>query len=101
MQSGIAPTLTELSRQEKLRLWMDRTGATFLGLSAGVGINPAVLGRQCKQDTMPARNHRALVAQGVPAELLPIPLDQRPGPKPRARCISSTAPSPPSPVATA
>jgi len=89
MQLGIAPTLTELSRQEKLRLWMERAGVTFISLALGVGINPAVLGRQCKQDTMPARNHSALLAQGVPAELLPVPLDQRPGPKPRARCASA------------
>jgi len=98
MQSTISINLTELSRQEKLRLWMARTGVRFVDMAVALDVTPAAIGKLCKQATMPEHRHRALVAFGVPADLLPAPLNVKSGPKPRVRCISSTAPSP---VATA
>lgn len=86
MQSSIAINLTELSRQEKLRLWMARTGVRFVDMAVALDVTPAAIGKLCKQATMPEHRHRALVAFGVPADLLPAPLNIKSGPKPRARC---------------
>lgn len=98
MQSSIAINLTELSRQEKLRLWMARAGVRFVDMAVALDVTPAAIGKLCKQATMPEHRHRALVAFGVPADLLPAPLNIKGGPKPRARCTSTP---PPLPVASA
>lgn len=98
MQSSIAINLTELSRQEKLRLWMARAGVRFVDMAAALDVTPAAIGKLCKQTTMPEHRHRALVDFGVPADLLPAPLNIKSGPRPRARCTTTPAPSP---VATA
>jgi hypothetical protein len=87
MQSLPAVTPETLTRQESLALWMRRTTTTFVSLAEGSGVTGAQMGRLCSQDTMPVRHHAHLLAQGVPAELLPRPEDQKPGRKPISRPI--------------
>lgn len=83
MHSPIAANLTELSRQEKLRLWMSRNRWTYARLARSLDITSNAVAKLCNQSTMPVRRHAQIVTLGVPAELLPQPLDVKPGPKPR------------------
>lgn len=83
MQLNSVPTLTDLTRQERLDLWMRRTGTTFVLLGEICGIHANCVTSHLRADTMPVRHHAALVAAGMPLELLPDPQDQKPGPKPK------------------
>lgn len=76
-------TVTHLSRREKLEVWMRREGVTFVALGRHCGVTPYNVAKLLRQETMPVRRHEQLAAFGVPAELLPAPLDIKPGPKPR------------------
>lgn len=83
MQSPIAPNLTPVSRQEALLLWKTRTGQTYERLGGSIGLSGNAVSKLLGQETMPTHRHRQLLALGVPEELLPRPLDLKPGPKPR------------------
>jgi hypothetical protein len=81
MQLAITSNLTQLTRQELLRIWMLRNGITFTQLGHHLGITSNAVSKLCLQDTMPTRRHRALVSYGVPPDLLPLPVDLKTGPK--------------------
>lgn len=83
MQLPISPNLTSLTRQEALRLWLSRNGLSFSELGRRLGVTPNSVSKLCDQETMPVRRHAQLLEQGLPAELLPRPLDIKPGPRPR------------------
>ena len=72
--------VADLSRDEKREIWMKRTGHTVKALASIVGVVPSVLSRYLASDDMPAVHHKTLVAYGVPAEVLPDPVQ-----KPRGR----------------
>lgn len=84
MQSHSAVNLTPPNRQESLRLWMGRTDNTFKAWGRQLGISGKAVSSLCDNETMPTARHAQLVALGVPKELLPPPLDIKPGPKPKA-----------------
>jgi len=48
-----------------------------------MGISGNAVSKLCDQDTMPVHRHKQLRNLGVPAELLPEPMDLKPGPKPK------------------
>jgi len=83
MQLNSVPTPIDLTRQECLDLWMRRTGFTFVRLGEICGIHANCVTQHLRAETMPVRHHAALLAAGVPLELLPLALDQKPGPKPK------------------
>jgi len=66
---------------------MRRHDVTFTALAEGYDIHFSQLSRLCGQDTMPTRHHAYLVERGIPEDLLPLALDQKPGPKPRPKPI--------------
>lgn len=83
MQSPIAPNLIPVNRQEALLLWMRRTGQTYVRLAGEMGLTGNAVSKLLGQDTMPTHRHSQLLELGVPQELLPQPMDLKPGPKPR------------------
>lgn len=83
MQSPIAPNLIPVNRQEALLLWMRRTGRTYVSLGSEINVSGNAVSKLLGQETMPTHRHRQLLELGVPEELLPQPLDLKPGPKPR------------------
>lgn len=85
MQSSIPTNLTHLSRQERLRIWMQRKGITFTALARELDVTPNAVSKLCHQSTMPTRRHAALLDLGVSVELLPTPCDLKTGPKPRVQ----------------
>lgn len=99
MQLPITTNLTDLSRQERLRLWMHRNSLTFAALGRQLDLTGNAISKLCSQATMPTRRHAELIALGVPDELLPQALDIKPGPKPRPQSTTvSSHGAPPSPA---
>jgi hypothetical protein len=78
--------LTEITRNEKREIWIKRQGETLGHLALITGVSTATLSRHLRNETMPVKLHECLVSYGVPAELLPMPLDQKPGSKSRIQC---------------
>lgn len=76
-------TYSELTKQEKLQLWMRRAGLTYAELGRKLGLTRAAAARLCKKETAPTRRVTVLKEIGIPADLLPIPLDITPGRKPK------------------
>jgi len=75
--------LTEVPRNEKLKLWLKIQGKSIRGIARQMGLNPSTVGQHCANDTMPTRLYKHFISLGADPELLPTPLDRRPGPKPR------------------
>lgn len=84
MQSISDIILADLSRVEKLKIWMIRAGVSYKALARQIGLTGSALGRICAQDTIPTRHHAALLRLGVPVEFLPQPKDLKSGPKPKS-----------------
>lgn len=65
-------------------MWMIRNDLSFAEMGRRLEVTANAVSKLCGQDTMPVTRHRQLVEQGVPVELLPAPMDIKPGPKPRS-----------------
>lgn len=76
-------SLTDLSREEKLKIWMGRAGVTYRKLAKHLGVGVSSTIALCRGETMPTRRHSQCVDFGIPAELLPEAKDLNPGPKPK------------------
>jgi len=72
------------TRQELLALYLKRKRLSYARLGKLLGITGQSVFRLCRNDTAPTRRVEQLLEAGIPAELLPAPLDIPPGPKPRA-----------------
>ena len=83
MQFPIASNLTLVNRQEALLLWMHRAGQTYTRMGAALDVTPNAVSKLLGNETIPVQRHKQFLALGVPEELLPQPLDIKPGPKPR------------------
>lgn len=81
MESQLPVTLIELTRQERLELWMKRSGWTYVSLGALVGITGVSAKRHLHNDTIPTCRY-AVWGKTVPVDLLPRAADLRPGRKP-------------------
>ena len=75
--------LAELTRDEKREIWCKRKGETLRNLAQVAGVTKSTLSVHLRRETMPVAQHARLTEYGVPAELLPAPLDRKTGPKPR------------------
>lgn len=84
---------THWDRQAELRVWMIRNKVTFVQLGVVMGnVTASAVQKSVRRPHMPVRNHKALVEFGVPAELLPPPLNVPSGPKPKAKVENSSPP---------
>lgn len=80
----------EPTRQEALLIWLRRRGLQQRDIARRLGIGQNTVSRWLAADTIPSWRHRQLVSLGIPAELLPAPLDIAPGPK-RGRRLAAIA----------
>lgn len=83
MELPFNPTLIIPTRQEALRLWIERKKLSFAEIGRRMGISGVHVATLCDHGTMSVHRHAQLLEIGVPAELLPVALDVKPGPKPR------------------
>ena len=75
------PEYIELSRLERLIIWMRRNNINFSEIGESLGITRMSAGRLCKAERSPSSRHRELVQLGIPTDLLPPAEDVRRGPK--------------------
>ena len=75
--------VTDLTRIEKLKIWMDRNEVTLKMLAPYAGVCVNVLSRSLRNETMPTEQYNGCVAFGLPPSILPLPKDKKPGPKPK------------------
>lgn len=82
METKLTLTTIELTRQERLDVWMSRNGVTYKRLGALMGITGANAARLLKAETMPPQRYEQ-VSKIIPAVLLPKSQYLKPGPKPK------------------
>lgn len=78
-------TQTDLTRQERLVIWLRRAGITKTQVAQAVGVQCVAVARWFKAESIPSWRHKQLVEFGIPSELLPPAIDKAPGPQPRAK----------------
>ena len=83
MESTIQLKLSEIPRNEKLKLWLKIQNKSLRSIAQKVGLSQSTVAQHCANDTMPTRLYQHFISLGADPELLPEPLDRRPGPKPR------------------
>lgn len=71
----------ELTRLERLIIWMRRNKTSFSAIGESLGITRMSAGRLCKAERIPRERHKALARLGIPADLLPPAEDVKRGPK--------------------
>ena len=85
------PTQDTDARMRKLRVWKLENGVTWedmakhmLGLATGKPITGNAVHKALRGSRIPTKHHKALLAAypNLPKDLLPVPLDVLPGPKP-------------------
>jgi hypothetical protein len=85
MESTLSATSIEPTRQELLRLWLDRNHGSFRRLGKRLKLTGVSVARLCDGETMPTGRRQQLLDLGVPVELLPPGVDLRPGRRPKGR----------------
>lgn len=69
------------ARIEQLRAWMKERDITHRAIAERIGVAVSSVHRILTSEDMPARHHAELLRLGFPGELLPPPLDRKPGRK--------------------
>ena len=62
-----------------LREWMESRDITVRSVASRLNVSVATASTLLRGETMPVNRHEALTVLGFPADLLPIPLDRKPG----------------------
>lgn len=82
MESCTPITSIELTRQERLEVWMGRNGWNYKTLGELAGFSKTYSARSLKGETIPPHFYSALI-EVVPADLLPRSEYRKPGRKPK------------------
>ena len=86
MQSAIGHNSTELDRQADLRGYMFSNKVTFVQIGQWLGgITGDAAQKALSKTRISTAHYETLIQRGIPSRLLPIPLDVRTGPKPKAK----------------
>lgn len=85
----IPELIADLTRAEKLEIYMKRTGITFSDIAKPIGVAPASARRMLLNDSIPTWRHTQLLKAGVPEQLLPPARDIAPGRKPKKSTLIS------------
>lgn len=64
-----------------LSIWLKRQGKSQADIARALDVGEVSVSRWVKAESIPVRRHEQLVGLGIPAELLPAPVDITPGPK--------------------
>lgn len=73
-----------LTRQDMLSIWLKRQGKTQADIARALEVGEVSVSRWMRAESIPVKRHEQLVKFGIPAELLPAPVDITPGPKRKA-----------------
>jgi len=86
--SLIPQSIDDLTRVEKLEIYMKRSKITFSDISKPMGVAPASARRMLLNETIPTWRHKQLIQYGLPEVLLPIARDIPCGRKPKTKTPS-------------
>lgn len=67
------------ARIAQLQKWMRERDITHRAIAEKIGVAISSVHRFLNSEDMPARRHAELLRLGFPVELLPAPLDRKPG----------------------
>ncbi|MEZ6854346.1 helix-turn-helix domain-containing protein [Halodesulfovibrio aestuarii] len=76
--------IADLTRTEKLEVYMKRKKLTFSDIGKAIGVSRAAAHKLLFGKSVPTYRHAQLVAAGIPEVLIPSARDIAPGPKPKA-----------------
>ena len=68
-----------ITRYEHLLEWMADRFIIFADLGERLGMTASAARQMCLKETMPIKHYEAMLLLGFPSELLPLPLDVKPG----------------------
>lgn len=91
MQSTEFVPHTELTRQERFKLWMWKTSFKQSELARRLGVSKSTVGYWIRAEHLPSWRVRQMREFGIPEELLPSAKDIPSGPKPKAAECCSVA----------
>lgn len=78
-------TQIDLTRQDRLLIWLRRNGISQTDIARALDVGKVAVSRWMRVETLPVRRHQQLVKFGIPEDLLPTPLDITPGPKRKSK----------------
>jgi hypothetical protein len=87
-EAALSDTSSGLTRKQKFELWKLQSGptpserVTSVELAKKCGVAVSVFSEMISSEVMPAWHHQTLLAAGVPANCLPLPVVHKKGPKP-------------------
>lgn len=73
----------DLTRQDRLHLWVRKSPWSQNDLARQIGVRPITISRWLRADRLPSWRVQQLRDLGIPEDLLPLAEDVSPGPKPR------------------
>lgn len=76
---------TELTRQERLKLWLWKVNRTQTDLAREMGVSNSTIGYWMRRDHLPSWRVSQLREFGIPEDLLPEAKDIPSGPKPKCK----------------
>lgn len=79
-------TCDNLTRQERLLIWLRRANITNAQIAAALNVGAIAVTRWFRADSIPSWRHRQLVTFGIPADLLPPAVDKAPGRARKSEC---------------
>lgn len=88
----IPELIDDLSRTEKLEIYMTRKKLTFTDIGKTISSTRATAHNLLHARTIPTHRHKALVNAGIPEQLLPPARDIAPGRKPKTPPLEETDP---------
>lgn len=74
-------TREDLTRQERLLIWISRQSKTQAAIANGIGVSKAAIGRLLFSERAPSWRVQQLREYGIPEDLLPRAEDIPPGTK--------------------
>ncbi len=85
----IPELISDLTRAEKLEVYLKRKNITFSNIAKSIGVAPASARRMLLNEFIPTWRHKQLLAAGIPEQLLPPARDVAPGRKPKKATLVS------------
>lgn len=82
MQLTKPVTREDLTRQERLLIWIRRQRMTQAAIASGIGVGKVAIGRLLFSERAPSWRVQQLREYGIPEDLLPRAEDISPGVKP-------------------
>mgnify|MGYP000152257866 CR=1 FL=1 len=79
MTMKTAITYEELTRQERLLIWLRRANLNNAQIAEALNVSAIAISRWFRAESISSWRHRQLVDFGIPAELLPPAVDKAPG----------------------